>query len=217
MITIPQIKAARGLLGWSQKDLAAASSVSLRAVAKIELEQVTPRKETLLAIKCAFEKEGVVFLGFHGLEKRDEKLELKTFTGKEGLQKIQTDILRTLPRGGEVLLANVDNDKHWSRDSESIKLIKRWVEEREKLGIITRCLVCEGEKFFLQNRELYRIVPQELFSQVPYYIYGDKTVFMLLAQLPIRSILIENALLTEAFRNQFEYSWKIGKKPSSSS
>lgn len=217
MITIPQMKAARGLLGWSQKNLAAASNVSLRAIAKIELEQVIPRKETLLAIKFAFEKEGVVFLGFHGLEKRDEKLELKTFSGKEGLQKIQVDILRTLPTGGEVLLTNVDNGKHWFRDSETTKLVNKWVEERMQQGIITRCLICEREKFFLQDHELYRIVPSELFSQVPYYIYGDKTVFMLLEHTPIRSILIENALLTEAFRTQFEYSWKIGKKLSASS
>lgn len=119
MITIPQIKAARGLLGWSQKDLAAASSVSLRAVAKIELEQVTPRKETLLAIKCAFEKEGVVFLGFHGFfQKRTKNSSLRRSQGKKVCRKIQADILRTLPRGGEVLLANVDRNKHWSRDSE---------------------------------------------------------------------------------------------------
>ncbi len=209
MITIPQIKAARGLLGWSQKDLAAESNISLRAIATIELNQVTPRKETLFAIKHAFEKKGVVFLGFHGLEKRDEKLDLKTFTGKEGLFKIEKDILHTLNDGGEVLLANVDNHfwiKHFKEE------VAEWIKEREKSGIITRCLILEDEKNFMQHPELYRAIPKELFSQMPYYIYGNKTVFMIITKHPFRFIMIESATLTEAFRIQFEYSWKIGKK-----
>jgi transcriptional regulator with XRE-family HTH domain len=209
MISVPQIKAARGFLGWNQKDLADASGVSQRAIAKIELEQGNPRKDTLLFIKLAFEKEGIVFLGLHGIEKRDEKFDIKTFTGKDGLFKVGADIIRTLPKGGEVLLANVDN-RFWFKYYRTE--VFEFVENQKAHGMVTRCLVEEGETSIMQDPDLYRAVPKELFSQMPYFLYGNKAVFMLIRKQPFRFILIENQTLIDAFRAQFEYNWKIGKK-----
>lgn len=209
MITVPQIKAARGLLDWTQTDLSMASGVSLRAIAKIELGNSVPRKDTLLAIRGAFENEGVTFLGSHGLEKRDEKLDLRTFTGKNKLFAIEQDIMRTLPDGGEILLANVDN-KFWFEHYKDE--VFKYVKARERRNITTRCLIQESEMNIMADPEYYRTVPEQLFSQMPYYIYGNKTVFMLFKKQPFRFIMIESATLTDTFRTQFEFNWKMGKK-----
>jgi transcriptional regulator with XRE-family HTH domain len=62
MITAPQIRAARALLGWSQLDLVRESGVSASAIKNIERGSTDYRASTLAAIRTAFETAGVIFL-----------------------------------------------------------------------------------------------------------------------------------------------------------
>jgi predicted transcriptional regulator len=62
MITGGQIRAARGLLGWTQVELAEASGVSEISIKNIERGVTDARSSTLKAIQDAFSKAGVVFL-----------------------------------------------------------------------------------------------------------------------------------------------------------
>ena len=62
MITPAQIRAARGLLKWSQKDLANKSGVSLRAINRMEIEECDPRMSTVKAIQYTLEQEGIIFI-----------------------------------------------------------------------------------------------------------------------------------------------------------
>ena len=68
MIISEQIKAARGLISWDQKDLSAASGISLPAIKR--LEQMTgplaAQSRTVDAIVAAFEKAGVEFIAENG-------------------------------------------------------------------------------------------------------------------------------------------------------
>jgi len=57
----PQVRAARGLLAWSQDQLAAASSVPKRTIARLELGEGAPQRRTLAAIRTALEAAGVEF------------------------------------------------------------------------------------------------------------------------------------------------------------
>ena len=65
MITGIQIRAARGILRWSLKDLAEASGVSLPTVQRIELQDGVPstKAQTLIDIRNALEAAGVEFIG----------------------------------------------------------------------------------------------------------------------------------------------------------
>lgn len=62
MITPAQIRAARGLLKWSQKDLAEKAGVSHRAINRMEIEECDPRMSTVKALEHALEKEGIIFV-----------------------------------------------------------------------------------------------------------------------------------------------------------
>lgn len=63
MIVSPrQIRAARGLLGWTRTRLADKAIVSTTTVADIERGDVNPRASTLDAIMVALEKAGIEFL-----------------------------------------------------------------------------------------------------------------------------------------------------------
>jgi transcriptional regulator with XRE-family HTH domain len=65
-ITARQCRAARGLLGISQRDLAEAASVSLSAILDFETGTRKPRPATLAALRRAFEDAGVVFIPING-------------------------------------------------------------------------------------------------------------------------------------------------------
>jgi DNA-binding transcriptional regulator YiaG len=66
MITAAQIRAARGLLKWTQGALAAKSGLSVVTLNMIESEAVQPRKGSLAAIRNALEAGGVEFIGAGG-------------------------------------------------------------------------------------------------------------------------------------------------------
>jgi predicted transcriptional regulator len=62
MITRAQIRAARALIGWTQRDLAQASGVSQVAIKNIERGSTDPRLSTINSIETAFNQAGLIFL-----------------------------------------------------------------------------------------------------------------------------------------------------------
>ena len=65
MITSAQIRAARGLLNWSRKNLAEKSGISFASMMRLESFDGVPSSniKTLDALKKAFEDAGVEFTG----------------------------------------------------------------------------------------------------------------------------------------------------------
>jgi transcriptional regulator with XRE-family HTH domain len=63
MISSAQLRAARGLLKWTQAILAHKAAVSVVTLNMIESDRVDPRASTLGAIERALERAGVEFIG----------------------------------------------------------------------------------------------------------------------------------------------------------
>lgn len=61
-VTAGQLRAARGLLGWSQSDLARAAGVGRQTVARLELGEQTPLVTTLNSLVAAFMLAGIRFV-----------------------------------------------------------------------------------------------------------------------------------------------------------
>ena len=76
-VSIPQIKAARALLSWTQDDLAARSGVSQPTIKRLEAEggELGGRAETGEKIRRALEKAGIEFTNGHspGVRLRGKK------------------------------------------------------------------------------------------------------------------------------------------------
>ena len=66
MLTAPQLRAARGLLGLSQAQTADAARVGLSTVKNFELGKSTPIENNLSAIRKALEAAGVEFIAENG-------------------------------------------------------------------------------------------------------------------------------------------------------
>jgi len=67
MISTAQIRAARGLLKWTQATLAHRAGLSTVTLNMIENEAVRPRESTLKALQTALEAGGVEFLSEDGI------------------------------------------------------------------------------------------------------------------------------------------------------
>lgn len=69
MISIEQIRAARGLLGWSQSELAEAAARSLPTIKRLERESddgPAVSEDVRDAVRAALEKAGVEFIPENG-------------------------------------------------------------------------------------------------------------------------------------------------------
>lgn len=62
MITPAQCRGARGLLKWTQEELAEHSDVGVITIRTFETEKASPRPGTIKLLKLAFEEAGVVFI-----------------------------------------------------------------------------------------------------------------------------------------------------------
>lgn len=95
-----QVKAARGLLDWTRDDLALASCVSPKTVAKLEKgEKISLAR--LIEIRRSLEKEGVEFVGNRGVVLNNH--EAKKYSGPEGTEQFYEDMLvAAKEHGGEM-------------------------------------------------------------------------------------------------------------------
>jgi transcriptional regulator with XRE-family HTH domain len=66
MITSEQCRAARGLLNWSQGELAKKAGVGIVTVRQLEAAAHEPRRATLDVIRRAFEAAGIEFIDENG-------------------------------------------------------------------------------------------------------------------------------------------------------
>ena len=65
-LSAAQVRAARGLLGWSQERLAQAAGVGIQTVIGLESGGRRPRQRTADAIRSALEQAGVEFIAQDG-------------------------------------------------------------------------------------------------------------------------------------------------------
>ncbi len=68
MLTSEQVRAARALLRWEQKDLAGATQVSLPSIKRLEAQPgpLAAQPRTVAAIRAALEAAGVIFVDENG-------------------------------------------------------------------------------------------------------------------------------------------------------
>jgi transcriptional regulator with XRE-family HTH domain len=66
MVTAAQCRAGRGLLDWSQQDLADRAGVGIVTVRQLESGDTRPRRATLEVVRIAFESAGIEFIDANG-------------------------------------------------------------------------------------------------------------------------------------------------------
>ncbi len=207
MISIRQIRAARGLLNWSQADLAKACEVSTTAMNAIDRGHVQPRSQTLKKIEAVLESNGVEFTEGDGVRMRDNIFRVTTFEGKDAFYQYMGDIVETLKVKGGEGLHMVDDERPFLRKYRD-GFFWYYSQFREH-GLKERLLLPEGVPHYYGTPDIahYRWCSHDLASQVSVSVYGDKYSLWL----GDRFVIIENKLIAETYRQQFEKNWKKSK------
>ena len=212
-----QIAAARALLGWDQKDVAERVGLSVAAISKIEKGDNVGRAGTLENIEKAFDAAGLEFTSGEGVKKKEQAF--ITFQGVEGFAKFYDDIYQTAKVfGGEFCVNNVDEETFdkWHGSEERLqfhldrmaKVIKG--NPKFKMRIITR----EGDPNVRATKYAqYKWAKNENFSDVPFYVYGDKLAVLIFEEDEAYICVIPNKKVADAYRKQFDVSWRLAYEP----
>jgi transcriptional regulator with XRE-family HTH domain len=212
MITVEQIKAARGLLEWSQDDLADAAILSRPAINNLERRVTKPHTNTLERIQKALEKAGIEFID-GGVRYRKQILNVEVMEGDMAFLHICDDIYETLQDAPsdekKLLVSGCDERKFEAIAGE--KVIQKF-DMLRNADIVTLLLVQEGDTYFLEPEECYRWVPEEIFTQVSNFVYGDKYAIILWGP-PLKIVLIHNSDTADSYRKQFYAHWNRAKLP----
>lgn len=212
MITTAQIRGARGILNWSQSDLAERTGISATSIGSIENGQSTPRENTLKAIRQAFERSGIEFLGLDGV--RMQSNYVQTLNGEDGFSAFLDDVYQTAIAHGtkerptEVFLSNVvhNNWIKWMGPDKWKNHTNRMTESKDVIDV--RILVKEGDSNFLtESYSQYKWIPQSIFNDKSFYSYHDKLAFLNFKDNDVEIIIIHQPDFAEGYRNLFRNTW----------
>lgn len=205
MITIEQCRGARGILAWTQQDLADACGLSKTAINNFEKGHSDIKAESLKAIRMAFESAEIQFIGHHGVAKKSEST--RFLRGPSALNDLIEDIHKTLPTDGEILISHA-NEGLAKRISTQV--LFKHIDFLKNQDIKERMLCTEPTKHVLSPQDDCRTLNQGTEHSAPTtFIYGSKVAFELWDKTMI--LLIESPNASESERNRFEHLWANAK------
>ena len=210
-ISINQIRMARTLKRWTQDDLAKAAGISRQTVFEIETEKVNPQVSTIRKIREAFENSGIEFLESEGIRKQSARV--KIFEGQQGFWNFYDDLYLTIKEhGGEVLVSNVDEREFEKWLGERLQLHRERMYPLKNYDL--KIIVREGDKNLLSQYERaeYRWVTKGKFSNLPFYIYGDKLALIDFEPGTVTVFLHDHPKIAKAFRRNFYLLWEQAER-----
>jgi transcriptional regulator with XRE-family HTH domain len=203
-ITTAQIRGARGILNWSQQDLAQRTGISATSIGSIENGQTTPRESTLQTIRSTLEGGGIEFIGTDGIRKKSAYLDI--WRGNEGFKKLSNDMFETIKLDKqEVLQAYVDDRKFaaWLGDESRPHVDRMKSITLPKFKILQK----EGDVYFpAKDYAEYKWIPENQFMAVPFFVYGNKLAIILFGD-EANIIVMNYPMVAKAYRFQFSTIW----------
>ena len=207
-LTTAQIRGARGLLNWSQNELAERTGISGTSIGAIESGSTSPRKNTLDTIRSTFERNGVEFLGLDGIRMQSDFI--KTYNGTIGFRDFMDHLYETANNyGGEIVLFNA-NPANWYK-----WLGEEWFNDHSKrmqaLGdkINFKITSKAGENLFIsKDFAEYKWFPEALFNDRALYAYGDNLAFVNFEDKDVSVIVLKQSDFSNAFRVLFNIAWE---------
>lgn len=209
MIDDKQLRAARALLDWSQEKLAEVSGVARATIKNLENRSTLPRLETAVSLQRTLEKSGIEFLPNSGVRLKDRLVD--TFEGDDANRILVEDIYETLrDTGGEILIAFVNEER--GLKALGADFLEEQFRKRRESKITHRLLIHPNEQHIFPPLEMYRIIPEEYFSNHPFFIYGPKLA--LLCTEPSRVVILNDERFAESARKLFNFIWDRTEMPS---
>lgn len=210
MITIAQCRAARGLLDWTQQDLAEASGLSKTAINNFEKGHSDIKAESLRAVRMAFEAGGLEFLD-NGVRVGTERAHI--LRGDGTFDKLLYDMSDSLSgTSSEIMLAWPDDN---IRGGISMSRLNEHVTRLKNTGAKIRAITTgEATNQMAQLGIECRILTKPD-TEMMTVIYDHKVAVELWNSAAIVIVRSDEANKAEAMK--FEQLWSSAKPVSASS
>jgi DNA-binding XRE family transcriptional regulator len=206
-ITPAQLRAARGLIDWTRKDLADAAGISPETIKNIEHGTFHPQESTTTSIIKAFANKDVEFTDNEGVRKKKEII--KIYTGDDGVREIIEHEYNLIKDGGVItrhMALRDNNASFFAADS-----LGNYEEKRRKIANLdARCLVLEGESTFPFNSYCkYRLLDKKYRGITPFYLYKNYISFIIHSS-PSAPIIVslQSDSLSSELAQQFDVLWE---------
>ncbi|MEO0384193.1 MAG: helix-turn-helix domain-containing protein [Pseudomonadota bacterium] len=200
-----KIRGARGVLDWTQEDLAVQAGVSKPSVDRIERGN-NPSGRTRLKITNALERQGV-YLSRNRIEYDDNPIViLKNKNPLDCYLDLLSDVERVLAqhRNPELLIAHAD-------DRVSPQAVNAQYDSLRADGVAMRQLIEEGNPELRFPAEEYRCIPSAFFINRVTVIYGDCVATVTAGESQIS--IFRDPVNAERERNMFELLWSTLAPP----
>lgn len=208
-ITTAQIRGARGILNWSQSDLAERTGISATSIGSIENGQTSPRASTMTQIRRAFESSGIEFLPGSGIRLKNESIEI--LEGPDSIDDLLDDIYGTLSTtGGEVMIYGLEEKT--DPGTEEHRKIKKHLDRILAANITERIILKKGDRNFMAPKEFYRWIDQDHFSPYPFILYAEKLAMINWGP-PEKVLIIDSPLYAQTFKKIFDLVWMQARAP----
>jgi hypothetical protein len=174
----------------------------------VEAGEGSPKVDTILRLKAAFEDAGIQFTDGMGVRYQEEILDIKKLQGSDFFARLTDDQLEVLLDAKDELLGIGISDAQIAKYAG--QHMKRYFQSMSERKFKERILIETGDKFIAGNPLHYRWTPHELYSaNIPYFVYGDRVAFVLFQA--GRCVIIRNKILADSFRGLFNLMWKMSK------
>ncbi len=214
-ISASQIRAARGLLNWTQDHLADKSGVSRATLQSIENGQVV-RASKIKAIQKAFEKHCIEFLQGDGVRWHPEGP--KDFIGPDSCDQFFEDVLQTIKEKGGDLICVIDTKDMLTKISGTTRQNNLQRLEQIQKATDVKCLLLAENISSAFNLPKFstRILSEEL-TMVPTstFVYGNKLAIAFRDPKSLHftfTVLPVGCYYVERSKNYFTARWQFAKQ-----
>lgn len=199
MVTIAQCRAARGLIGWTQQELADASGLSKTAINNFEKGHSDMKAESLKAIRSAFEARDIEFIGTAGVRIREDRAEI--LKGAGALALLLDDISRDMKNTDDELLITAPSNSSFWQDQE-----KTLNQHLLRLNKKTTRILCSADDAPLWDQfgDCRKINPRHESSMIS-FCYGTKVALMLWQEKAV--VILSDPAAAHAETARFELLW----------
>lgn len=210
MIGSSQIRAARALLGMSQKEAAEGAGISNQTLSGVEGGGSDPSTDTSRKLQTFFEGCGLEFIEPDGVRKRPADREYK---GESGLRAFFDDVYEVARHGGNIelwngvpsLLVKFAGAEFYEKHRQRMTAIK----ERYSIRVIVK----EGEDNLIGSTFAeYRHISPEMFERDhTIYIYGDRVGLFTFTEDDVSIKIVTGQKLADSIRAMFNFAWEAAR------
>lgn len=208
-ITDSQARAARAHLSLTIAELSKKTGIGPNPLSAFERGVSGLSLKNITKIESFYKENGIEFIENNGIR---EKHEMIIYREQNGFRKFMDDVYRVAStEGGEICLYNArpSNWIKWLGKEWYANHTKRMQEALKEKDFYFKVTAQTGDYNFIGGKHSeYRWVPDEMFNQQSFYVYGDRLALLSFGEESLEIFVVKKQQFANSFRQLFNIAWE---------